>query len=234
MAITIKKAAHSSIRILMHMPAQLFTPPDHTCTLCARLAQFRKDNAIQHPDWHNAPVTPFGSLNAQVLVVGLAPGLRGANCTGRPFTGDYAGDLLYPSLKAFGLATGEYGARPDDGFTLQNCRVTNAVRCVPPQNKPIGAEQQNCRPYLAQEIAAMPNLKAILALGKIAHDNMLSTLGAKRSHYIFGHQNRHDLSFQGRPLILFDSYHCSRYNTNTGRLTEDMFHNVLRDIVAAL
>ncbi len=160
-----------------------------------------------------------------MLVVGLAPGLKGANRTARPFTGDYAGDLLYPTLSTFEFATGTYAARPDDGLELRDCRITNAVRCVPPQNKPVGAEINTCRPFLIDEIAAMSQLRIILALGSIAHNSVIRTLGHKQSAYKFGHAAAHDLP--DGPLLI-DSYHCSRYNTNTGRLTTEMFHDVFR------
>ena len=205
--------------------------PDADCSLCPRLAAFRADNAAAFPDWHNAPVPSFGAADAALLIVGLAPGLRGANRTGRPFTGDWAGQLLYPTLLKFGLAAGPYDERPDDGLRLVDCRITNAVRCVPPQNKPTGAEAQACRPFLVSEIAAMPRLKGILALGKVAHDAVLTTLGEKRAASKLGHGAVHAL----RPnLWLADSYHCSRYNTNTGRLTTAMFEAVVGAAAARL
>ncbi|WP_135077867.1 uracil-DNA glycosylase [Terasakiella sp. SH-1] len=214
----------------MTSPTSAVPTPD--CDLCPRLVEFRHDNQAKYPDFFNAPVPSFGPLEAQVLVCGLAPGLKGANCTGRPFTGDYAGDLLYPTLKTFHFATGEYGARADDGFELVNCRITNAVRCVPPQNKTTGPEEKACRPFLIDEMKAMPNLKAILALGGVAHNAVIQTLGLKKSQWKFGHNARHEL---GDELpILFDSYHCSRYNTNTGRLTEEMFHDVFRSLCEEL
>lgn len=208
-----------------------FRGPARDCALCPRLVAFRADNAAAHPDWHNAPVPAFGGLDAGLLIVGLAPGLRGANRTARPFTGDYAGDLLYPTLVTFGLAQGKYAARPDDGLALTGARITNAVRCVPPQNKPTSAEQKACRPFLADEIAAMPNLRVILALGRIAHDAVLSTLGLRKASYAFAHGALHRLP---QRLALVDSYHCSRYNVNTGRLTEAMFHDVFETIRAEL
>jgi len=198
--------------------------PAPTCALCPRLVAFREENAAKFPDWHNAPVASFGDDDAALLIVGLAPGLRGANRTGRPFTGDWAGQLLYPTLLKFGLATGPYDERPDDGMTLVNARITNAVRCVPPQNKPTGAEAKACRPFLASEIAGMTNLKGILALGRVAHEAVLTTLGEKRSSFKFAHGAVHVL---GNGLWLADSYHCSRYNTNTGRLTTEMFEDVV-------
>lgn len=197
------------------------------CDLCPRLAAFRQDNQTAHPDWFNAPVPSFGPENTEFLVMGLAPGLQGANRTGRPFTGDWAGDLLYPTLLKFGFAEGTYDARPDDGLSLTNCMISNAVRCVPPQNKPTGPEAKACRGFLEARLEALPNLRVILALGRIAHDNVLTTLGAKRAHFTFGHGARHQVSDD---LVLYDSYHCSRYNTNTGRLTEAMFHDVFRAV----
>ncbi|NVK18069.1 MAG: uracil-DNA glycosylase [Methylocystaceae bacterium] len=206
--------------------------PALDCGLCPRLVEFRIDNQKKYPDFFNGPVPSFGPISAQVLVVGLAPGLKGANCTGRPFTGDYAGDLLYPTLKMFGFATGAYGSSADDGFELVNCRITNAVRCVPPQNKTTAAEEKNCRPFLIDELNAMANLKVIVALGSVGHNAVIQTLGLKKSQWKFGHNVRHALP-DGAP-ILFDSYHCSRYNTNTGRLTEAMFHDVFRAVCEEL
>lgn len=201
-----------------------FKGPAHDCALCPRLAQFRADNAANHPDWHNGPVESFGPLDAELLVIGLAPGLQGANKTGRPFTGDYAGDLLYQTLGNHGYTKGVYDKRRDDGLTLVNARITNAVRCVPPQNKPVGAEVSNCLPFLAQEIAAMPRLKAMLCLGLLSHNATLRGLGHRQSAFKFGHGSVHALPGTGIKLV--DSYHCSRYNTNTGRLTEEMFDAV--------
>lgn len=201
--------------------------PGPECDLCPRLVDFRHANRQAYPDFHNAPVAAFGPLDAELLVVGLAPGLKGANCTGRPFTGDYAGDVLYPGLSANAFATGNYAGRPDDGLTLVNCRITNAVRCVPPQNKPTGPEANACRPFLIQEMAMMPNLRILLALGKIAHDQVLKTLGLKLNYAKFTHGALHELP-DGR--LLANSYHCSRYNVNTGRLTQQMFDEVLASI----
>ncbi len=167
-------------------------------------------------------------MDARLLVVGLAPGLRGANCTGRPFTGDAAGDLLYPTLTSFGFAAGRYGARVDDGLVLVDCRITNAVRCVPPDNKPTGAEIRACRGFLDSEIAALTNLSAILALGRVAHESLLAVFGARRADHVFAHGARHRLSDD---VTLFDSYHCSRYNTNTGRLTPAMFDAVFHQVL---
>ncbi len=192
-------------------------PPD--CPLCPRLAAFRDKNRTAFPDFFNAPVPSFGTLDAPLLIVGLAPGLKGANRTGRPFTGDYAGELLYGSLTRHGLARGTYAARSDDGFELVGVRISNAVRCVPPENKPLPAEIKTCRPFLAAEIAAMPNLKAILTLGQISHGSVSSVLELKKKDHKFAHGARHDA---GR-VTLNASYHCSRYNTNTGVLTQAMF-----------
>ena len=204
-----------------------WTAPPADCPLCPRLASFRADNQARFPGYHNAPVPSFGVLEARLLVLGLAPGLHGANQTGRPFTGDYAGDLLYPTLQEEGWAEGVYDRRSDDGFRLLDCRITNAVRCVPPQNKPIGSEIATCRPFLQDELRAMPNLRAVLALGRIAHDQLLSTLGHRRAAFPFAHGALHELP---DGLLLADSYHCSRYNVNTGRLTAPMFQAVVRTI----
>ncbi len=203
------------------------TRPSPDCGLCPRLAEFRAENAARFPDWHNRPVDSFGGLDAALLVVGLAPGLKGANRTGRPFTGDFAGDLLYATLGEFGFAQGVYGQSADDGLRLIDCRITNGVRCVPPQNKPVGAETKACRPFLTAEIGAMKRLRVVMALGTLAHNTVLSALGLKRKPYPFGHNAMHRLP--GGPALA-DSYHCSRYNTNTGRLTPDMF----RDVFAAI
>lgn len=204
-----------------------FEPPPDNCPLCPRLAGFRAENREKFPDFHNAPVISFGPVDARLLVVGLAPGLKGANATGRPFTGDYAGDLLYATLAKFGFTRGHYGGRADDGLALVDARITNAVRCVPPENKPVGAEIANCRPYLIQEIAAMPALTVIMALGTIAHNSVLTALGQRRAAYPFGHNVLYELE-DGPALIA--SYHCSRYNTNTGRLTPEMFEAVFATI----
>ena len=205
--------------------------PASGCALCARLASFRADNRAAHGDWHNAPVPSFGPLDTRLLIVGLAPGMKGANRTGRPFTGDYAGDLLYATLKKFGFAKGKYDARPDDDFELVDCRITNAVRCVPPENKPTPAEITACRPFLVAEIAAMKRLKAMLALGAIAHQTVLATLGLRQASYPFKHGALHRLP---NGLLLADSYHCSRYNTNTGRLTTAMFEDVFAKLSTAI
>lgn len=206
---------------------RVFQPPGLDCIRCPRLVKFRLSQRQIHPEWHNAPVPGFGPWNASLLVVGLAPGLQGANRTGRPFTGDHAGELLYETLIEYGFATGHYDARPDDGLTLTATRITNAVRCVPPLNKPVGAEMSACREFLKNEIAALPDLRVLVALGKIAHDNILSALSIPRSSFPFRHAAEHSLS---QRLVLFDSYHCSRYNTNTGRLTRDMFRMVFSTV----
>ena len=205
--------------------------PSPDCRLCPRLTAFRAANRQAHPDWHNGPVPSFGPLDAPILVIGLAPGLRGANRTGRPFTGDYAGDLLYSTLAALGLSEGRYDARPDDGLILRHVRITNAARCVPPENKPLPAEFSACRPYLAREMAAMPNLAALFAIGRAAHEAALTALNVKKSAFPFAHGALHHPTDR---LILADSYHCSRYNTNTGRLTESMFHSALAGLLNAL
>ena len=197
--------------------------PGHDCALCPRLVDFRIAQRAAHPDWHNAPVPSFGETGAPLLIVGLAPGLKGANRTGRPFTGDYAGDLLYATLKSFGFARGDYAQHRDDGLTLIDCRISNAARCVPPENKPLPEEVATCRRFLIAEIAAMPKLRAILALGQVAHGAVLSALGQKKSAFAFAHGALHDLP-DGK--LLADSYHCSRYNTNTGKLTVAMFEAV--------
>jgi len=205
--------------------------PPPGCPLCPRLVAFRAANREAWPAWHNDPVPSFGGLDARLLIVGLAPGLKGANRTGRPFTGDYAGDLLYATLKKLGLAEGEYAVRADDSLRLVGCRITNAVRCVPPENKPTGAEIATCRGFLKAEIAALKQLKAIVALGAIAHNSVVAALGLRQSQWRFGHGALHDLP---NGLALADSYHCSRYNTNTGKLTTDMFEAVFKAVVAKI
>jgi len=198
--------------------------PPADCQICARLAQFRQANRAAFPLWRNAPVESFGDRDARLAIVGLAPGLRGANRTGRPFTGDYAGDLLYATLLEYGFAAGVYDRRPDDGLVLVDCAIVNAVRCVPPQNKPTPAEIGSCRPYLVGAIRALPRLAAVVALGRIAHDTALRAFGARLAEFPFRHGARHALD--GGRVAFFDSYHCSRYNTNTGVLTPDMFRAV--------
>ncbi|MCK9993001.1 MAG: uracil-DNA glycosylase [Alphaproteobacteria bacterium] len=205
--------------------------PATDCQLCPRLAAMRHANRQAQPDWFNRPVPSFGDANARLLIVGLAPGLQGANRTGRPFTGDYAGDLLYATLAKFGFSTGSYGANIRDGLRLKDCRITNAVRCVPPQNKPETAEIVTCRKYLAAVIEEMPELKVILALGKIAHDSTAAVFGLRPSMAKFAHGALHPLP-DGRVLI--NSYHCSRYNTNTRRLTAEMFEAVFDGITNRL
>jgi uracil-DNA glycosylase family 4 len=199
--------------------------PPLNCPLCPRLADFRAANRIAYPDYFNNPVPGFGSLDVRLLIVGLAPGLHGANRTGRPFTGDYAGDLLYSTLKKHGLARGTYEARADDGFTLHDCAIANSVACVPPQNKPLPAEVSTCRQFLSAKIAAMPKLRAILTLGQIAHSSVCSALGVKKSAYKFGHGAKH----RAGHITLIASYHCSRYNTNTGVLTAEMFDEAVKE-----
>lgn len=216
------------------LPAAIFSSPpepEPQCARCARLVAFRRDNAAGHAGWFNGAVPSFGDTGARLLIVGLAPGLQGANRTGRPFTGDYAGDLLYTTLLKFGFASGRYDARVDDGLELSGAMITNAVRCVPPQNKPVTAEINACRPFLAARIAALPALEAIVCLGRIAHESTLAALGIKPKAAPFAHGARHSI----RPgFLLFDSYHCSRYNTNTGRLTTAMFEAVFRDVRTAI
>jgi len=205
--------------------------PSRDCPRCPRLVAFRERHRATHPDWHNAPVPSFGTGDARLLIVGLAPGLKGANCTGRPFTGDYAGDLLYATLLKFGLAEGTYLERADDGLRLKGVRITNAVRCVPPENKPEPTEIKSCRPFLIEEMASLGRLKAILALGTLAHTQVLATLGLRQTAYKFSHQAQHVLP---DGIVLADSYHCSRYNTNTGRLTTEMFEAVFRGLLPVL
>ena len=200
--------------------------PSHDCDFCPRLRQYLVDHRQIQPDWHNGPVPtwtpPDGEQNVNLLIVGLAPGLRGANRTGRPFTGDFAGDLLYSTLEKFGFAKGSYGASPADGLRLVGTAITNAVRCVPPENKPVGAEINNCRPFLINTIERFENLKCLITLGKISHDSTLRALGERVALHPFSHNSLHQLERFG----IVSSYHCSRYNTNTGRLTPSMFEDV--------
>jgi uracil-DNA glycosylase family 4 len=205
--------------------------PEKDCPLCPRLVAYRHANRAQEKTWHNAPVPSFGGLNAALLVVGLAPGVRGANRTGRPFTGDYAGHLLYATLLKFGFATGVYAERADDGLQLVNCRITNAVRCVPPQNLPTPLEDKTCNKFLAAEISAMPNLRAILALGTVAHVMSLRALGLKPSAAKFAHGALHE---PAPGLNLANSYHVSRYNTSTKRLSTAMFEAVMANILTII
>jgi len=204
--------------------------PSRDCPLCPRLHAFIADWRLREPTWFNAPVPAFlppeGEDTVQLLVVGLAPGLRGANRTGRPFTGDYAGDLLYSTLIDFGFARGVFEARPDDSLQLVGTAITNAVRCVPPENKPVGAEISTCRRFLTPTLQRFPKLRAVLTLGAIAHQSTVRALGGKVSAYPFGHGAVGEI---GR-LRLYSSYHCSRYNTNTGVLTEAMFRAVFSDV----
>lgn len=206
------------------------TEPERDCPLCPRLVEFRESIRAREPDWFNAPVRSFGDRNAALLIVGLAPGLQGANRTGRPFTGDYAGDLLYATLIAFGFAKGVYQARPDDGLTLVDCRISNAVRCVPPQNKPLPVEIRTCRQFLSATFADMPRLRAIVALGRVAHDSTVKALDLRAVAAPFSHGAVHDAG----AVKLYDSYHCSRYNTNTGVLTPAMFESVFAKVRADL
>ena len=201
--------------------------PDRDCPLCPRLAAFRAAQRAAHPDWFNAPVPSFGDPAPALLIVGLAPGLRGANRTGRPFTGDFAGDLLYRTLLKFGLAAGYYGGHAQDGLALRRARIANAVRCVPPQNKPETGELAACRRFLAAELAALPGVKAIHALRALAHLQVLAAKGLRRALYPFAHGAMHELP---GGVLLADSYHCSRLNTNTGRLTPAMFEAVIAEL----
>jgi uracil-DNA glycosylase family 4 len=206
-------------------------PPEapKACPLCPRLVAYRQANARAQPTWFNGPAPSFGDANAGLLIVGLAPGRTGANRTGRPFTGDYAGDLLYATLKKLGLAEGEYRADPNDGFTLKGAMIANAVRCAPPENKPTPEEIAACRPFLVARLAALPKVRAILALGAIAHDSVLRAHGMKPTQAKFAHGAEAELP-NGRTLI--SSYHCSRYNTQTRRLTAEMFETVMARAMA--
>ena len=199
---------------------------DPDCRRCPRLAAFLDSVKGQHPDYYCKPVPPFGDPKASLIIVGLAPGMHGANRTGRPFTGDYAGDLLYATLIEYGFAKGVYQARPDDGLTLVDCRIVNAVSCVPPQNKPLPAEIANCRPFLLAAIESMPRLSSIVALGRVAHESTVKALGLRAVATPFRHGAVHEA---GR-LRLYDSYHCSRYNTNTRVLTPEMFRNIFAKV----
>jgi uracil-DNA glycosylase family 4 len=210
--------------------ALLRTEPDRNCPLCPRLAGFREETRARKPNWFNSPVPSFGDPDGRLLIVGLAPGLQGANRTGRPFTGDYAGDLLYATLLEYGFAKGQYQARPDDGLVLVDCRISNAVRCVPPRNKPLPAEINSCRPFLIATIETMPNLRAIVALGRVAHESMLKVLGLRAVAAPFAHGAIH----RAGAVKLYDSYHCSRYNTNTRVLTPEMFRSVFAKVRADL
>ena len=214
----------------MPKPKPLPLEPDHDCPLCPRLAAFRQTHRILSPDWFGGPVPTFGPRNARLLIVGLAPGLKGAHRTGRPFTGDYAGELLYQTLLKFGFAQGEYKARPDDGLILTDCLIANSVRCVPPENKPTPQEIATCRPFLLSVLETMPHLTHVVALGRIAHESFLRTRGLPLKSHPFAHGAVHQLD----GLSLYDSYHCSRYNTQTGVLTQAMFEQVFTTIRKAL
>lgn len=203
----------------------------YRCTACPRLAGFLADVRNRHPDYYAHPVAPFGDPRARLLIVGLAPGMHGANRTGRPFTGDFAGILLYETLHRFGFSNQPEAFAPDDGLELTDCRISNAVKCLPPENKPDPAEIRTCNAYLAAELQASPEVRVILALGLVAHKAALMALGLKSGAYAFGHGARHELPC-GK--ILIDSYHCSRYNTQTRRLTAEGFHDVFRTIRAEL
>ena len=199
------------------------TEPPHDCPLCPRLVAFREELRVEQPGWWNAPVPAFGDPQAWLAIVGLAPGKHGANRTGRPFTGDYAGELLYATLAKFGLSEGTFDARPDDGLVLKGAMLVNAVRCLPPANKPTPEEIRTCRPFLEAPIAALPRVRVFIALGQIAHQSAVKALGGRLPKATFGHLAEHRMP-DGRMLI--DSYHCSRYNTNTRRLTTEMFEAV--------
>ena len=203
--------------------------PPRDCPLCPRLKSFREGWREKEPDWHNAPVATWSAArdeDVRLLIIGLAPGLRGANRTARPFIGDYAGDLLYGTLLKFGFAQGNYRADPRDGLQLTGCAITNAVRCVPPENKPVGAEINHCRPFLAATLARFANLRALVTLGKISHDSTARTLGERVAAHPFGHGAQTEMA----GYRVFSSYHCSRYNTNTGRLTTAMFEDVFEAV----
>lgn len=193
------------------------------CRLCPRLASHLDRVRAEHPGYHARPVAPFGLRKAALLVVGLAPGKHGANRTGRPFTGDHAGLLLYDTLHRYGYASRPVSTSAKDGLRLEGCGITNAVKCLPPANRPLPDEVRRCNAYLADEIDALPAGAALLALGTVAHDAVLMALGEKRSTHPFRHGARHEMA---RGLVLFDSYHCSRYNTQTKRLTPEMFRSV--------
>ncbi|MBQ8464977.1 MAG: uracil-DNA glycosylase [Alphaproteobacteria bacterium] len=210
----------------------MFKCPAEKCQKCLRLVAFRHENEQKYPTYYNGAVESFGDLSAQILIVGLAPGLHGANQTGRPFTNDFAGDMLYLALKKHGLASGPYLRRKDDGLTLLNIRVTNSVRCVPPQNKVTGEEVKNCGSYLIEEIKAMPNLKIIMTLGSVAHNAVLGVLGYKKSQFKFAHGALHYLP--DHHLMMLNTYHTSRYNVNTGVLTEQMFDEIIQKLKSLL
>ena len=210
--------------------SELELDPGRNCDLCPRLKTFREENRLKYPSWHNAPVdtwvTDQGDANVELLIVGLAPGLKGANRTARPFTGDFAGDLLYATLQKFGFAKGDYYQGDPDELQLVRTAITNAVRCVPPQNKPVGHEINQCRPFLSNTINRFENLKCVITLGKISHDSTLRALNKRVAAFAFGHGS----TFSIDRFTLISSYHCSRYNTNTGRLTEAMFEEVFAEV----
>jgi uracil-DNA glycosylase len=203
------------------------TEPSRDCDICPRLAAYRTANRQSKPDWFNAPVPGWGDANARLLVVGLAPGVSGANRTGRPFTGDYAGDLLYATLTKFGFTSGSYAQHAQDGFALHDVFISNAVRCVPPENKPLPAEIHNCRPFMEAQVQALPKLQIMVALGTVAHQSAVKAGGGKLPKYKFAHNAVHRMP---KGLIVVDSYHCSRYNTNTKRLTTEMFESVFENV----
>jgi len=205
--------------------------PPRNCALCPRLAAYRQDNIAKYPGWYNGAAPSFGPPDARLLIIGLAPGLKGANRTSRAF-GDFSGDLLFAVLDKFGFSAGKYAASPDDGLMLKGAMITNAVRCAPPKNKPAGAEIRQCRPYLLNQINALASLKVLLCLGRIAHDSTIAALGLKRKEAPFRHGARH--AVQARKIAIFDSYHCSRYNINTRRLTAAMFESVFEDVRSEL
>ena len=206
------------------------TKAGRNCPLCPRLVAFREAWRKREPGWFNAPVPSFGPVDARLLIVGLAPGLRGANRTGRPFTGDYAGDLLYATLKEYGFARGAFEARADDTLELVDARITNGVRCVPPENKPLPVEINTCRDFLIATLREMPKLRAVVTLGRISHESTVKALGLVRKNAAFSHGG----TASAGPLTIFSSYHCSRYNTNTGVLTPKMFKQVFANVRAYL
>jgi uracil-DNA glycosylase family 4 len=211
------------------MPTHFPSEPPRDCPICPRLVAYRQVNRAEHPDWFNGPAPSFGDPAARLLVVGLAPGRSGANRTGRPFTGDFAGVLLYETLIKTGFARGRYGARPDDGLTLVDCMITNAVRCAPPANKTTPAEEASCRPFLAAQMAALPRLEIIVSLGEVARRNAIRALVGRP-----GPSRGHGAEYEVGSFRLINSYHCSRLNTNTGRLTSTMFEAVFERARALL
>jgi len=211
------------------MPQTIIGPEaPKNCELCPRLVRFRNETAEHEPGWYNGAVPSFGDPKAELLIVGLAPGLRGANRTGRPLTGDASGEMLFEMLSRHGFTAGTFGNHVDDGLTLKGAMITNAVRCVPPQNRPTGMEVNACRPFLAAQIIALPRLTLVVTLGKIAHDSTIRALGLRLRDYPFGHNRLYGFKANNRSLSLLSSYHCSRYNLNTRRLTEEMFCGVFQ------